>query len=116
MLLICGQAYAAESITPPDNMHAHRKWAVAADALPEKIKRLKGFWQKYLPKGEGGKAPERTGYEDGSHVLAVTGCAWELVRAYIQTGEKDKSQAMVDWLQQHDSRSMLAGSTKPAGK
>jgi hypothetical protein len=32
MLLICGQAYAAESVTPPDNMQAHRKWAVATDA------------------------------------------------------------------------------------
>jgi GH15 family glucan-1,4-alpha-glucosidase len=92
---------------PPTNMIEYARWARETNDLATRIERLEGFMRGYLPSEDGGTNPEMKGYGDGSHVLAVAGCAWELARAYVKAGQKDKALKMIDWLQQHDSKSML---------
>ena len=92
---------------PPTNMIEHARWARETSNLATRIERLEGFMRGYLPSEDGGTNSEMKGYGDGSHVLAVAGCAWELARAYVKAGQKDKALKMIDWLQQHDSKSML---------
>ena len=96
---------------PPTNMIEHATWARETKDLPKRIERLEGFMRGYLPSEEGGTNPNMKGYGDGSHGLAVAGCAWQLARAYVDAGQKDKALKMLDWLQEHDSKSML-----PPGK
>ncbi|HSJ04456.1 MAG: hypothetical protein ACAI34_22980 [Verrucomicrobium sp.] len=114
-IALSATAAAEAPATPPANMHAHRKWASAAETLPERITRLEGFWAKYLPKEEGG-ANDRDGYEDGSHIYAIAGCAWELARAYVNAGDKEKALKILEWIQKYDSKSMLTAGVTPATK
>lgn len=93
--------------TPPNNMIERARWARETKDLPTRIERLERFMSGYLPSEDGGTNPNMKGYEDGSHGLAVAGCAWELARAYVEAGQKDKALKMLDWLQEHDSKSML---------
>lgn len=93
--------------TPPTNMIEHARWARETKDPPKRIERLEGFMRGYLPSEDGGTNPNMKGYGDGSHGLAVAGCAWQLARAYVEAGQKDKALKMLDWLQEHDSKSML---------
>ncbi|YCM46936.1 hypothetical protein V2O64_24195 (plasmid) [Verrucomicrobiaceae bacterium 227] len=97
-------AHAGEK-APPVNILKHGSWARETKDLPTRIQRLENFLKDYLPIEEGGVIA--TEFEDGSSALAVTGAAWVLARSYIEAGEKTKALKMLDWLQQHDSRSML---------
>lgn len=90
------------------------EWAEAAMTDSEKANRLEAFWKKYLPQEDGGVSPELIGYGDGSHVCAIIHCAWQLTRAYIATGQKEKALAMVNWLAEHESKTALAPVIKPA--
>lgn len=100
-------ATSAPQPSATENMQAHHRWAREAPTIQERIKRLEGFWAKYLPGEEEGIDQSMHGYGDGSHVLAIAGCAWELARAYIEIGEKEKALKMLDWIQKHDSKSRL---------
>jgi hypothetical protein len=93
--------------TPPTNMIEHASWARETKDPLKRIERLEGFMRGYLPSEEGGTNPNMKGYGDGSHGLAVAGCAWQLARAYVEAGQKDKALKMLDWLQEYDSKSML---------
>ena len=97
----------ADDEAPPTNMIERARWARETKDLPKRIERLEGFMSGYLPSEDGGTNPNMKGYEDGSHGLAVAGCAWELARAYVEAGQKDKALKMLGWLQEHDSKSML---------
>ena len=88
-------------------MQEHRRWARQAKDPQVRVTRLEGFWKKYLPKAEGGTNPEISEYEDGFHVLSVAGCAWEMVRAYIEANRPQDALRMLDWLQMYDSKSQL---------
>lgn len=101
---------------PPTNMIEHKRWALETEDLQIRIQRLEGFMSEYLPSEEGGKNPDMRGYGDGSHGLAVAGCAWQLARAYIAAGKKDEAMKMLNWLQQYDSRSMLLPKKEEANK
>ncbi|MFT5467393.1 MAG: hypothetical protein ACI8UO_002497 [Verrucomicrobiales bacterium] len=105
-LFLSGFAKAADE-EPPRRMQDYLKWARAAEATEERIRRLETFWNEYLPSEQGGSNSERPSYGDATHIFAVWGCAWDLVRAYVDTGEKEKSHQMLDWLQMYDSRSQL---------
>ena len=97
----------ADDETPPTNMIEHASWARETKDPLKRIERLEGFMRGYLPSEEGGTNPNMKGYGDGSHGLAVAGCAWQLARAYVEAGQKDKALKMLDWLQEYDSKSML---------
>lgn len=84
------------------------EWAEAAERDSERADRLEAFWLQYLPQEDGGISADRIGYNDGSHVVAVVHCAWQLTRAYIATGRKEKALAMVNWLAEHESKTALA--------
>lgn len=107
MFLVTSWFVMGEPVSPPANMQEHRRWARSAPTIEERIKRLEGFWDAYLPQEEGGRNPELQGYGDGSHGLAVAGCAWDLARAYTEAGDQKKALKMLDWLQKFDSKSML---------
>lgn len=92
--------------TPPPNMIEHARWARETKDLTLRIERLEAFLKGFIPLEEGAKIEEE--YEDGSSVLAVTGSAWVLVRAYVEAGQKNKALKVIDWLQEHDSKSDLS--------
>ena len=75
-----------------------------------RIERLEKFLRAFIPLEDG--VAVVTEYEDGSSILAVTGSAWVLTRAYVEAGQKEKALKMIDWLQEHDSKSELVP-TKP---
>jgi|GEM_PF-6723290 len=106
----------ADDEKPPTNMIEHRRWAFETKDLQLRIQRLEGFMSGYLPSEDGGTNPDMRGYGDGSHALAVAGCAWQLTRAYMVAGKKDEAMKMLDWLQQHDSKSMLLPIKEEANK
>lgn len=82
--------------------------------MKTKIKRYEGIWARYLPFEDGGKDPHLSGYEDESHRKAVCGCAWRLVRLYLEEGESRKALRMLEWLEQHDSATFLVNSKQRA--
>jgi len=90
---------------PPSNMIEHAKWARDTEDLSLRINRLEKFLGAFIPLDPGMEV--ETEYEDGSSALAVTGSAWVLVRAYVETGQKGKPLKIIDWLQEHDSKSEL---------
>ncbi len=103
-LLLCANA---GDESPPPNMIEQATWAGETKDLAKRIERLEAFMLEYLPSEEGGTNPDMRGYGDASHGLAVAGCVWQLARAYMEAGQKDKALKMLDWLQEHDSKSML---------
>lgn len=106
--------WCANTILPNEPMENQLKWAEAAKTDSERADRLEAFWREYLPQEDGGVSPDRIGYGDGSHVGAIVHCAWQLTRAYISTGQKEKALAMVNWLAEHESKTALAPVTKKA--
>jgi hypothetical protein len=90
---------------PPSNILEHARWARETKDLTIRIKRLEEFLKGFIPFEDGAKV--ETEYEDGSSALAVTGSAWVLARAYVEAGQKDKALKVIDWLQEHDSKSDL---------
>ncbi len=70
-----------------------------------RIKRLEEFLKGFIPLEDGAKV--ETEYEDGLSILAVTRSAWVLARAYVEAGQKDNALRIIDWLQEHDSKSDL---------
>ncbi len=105
----CGNA-----TLPDEPMEKQLKWAEAAKNDSERADRLEAFWKEYLPQEDGGVSPDRIGYGDGSHVGAIVHYAWQLTRAYISTGQKEKALAMVNWLAEHESKTALAPVMKKA--
>ncbi|MES2439227.1 MAG: hypothetical protein V4584_09170 [Verrucomicrobiota bacterium] len=95
---------------PPSNMIEHARWARETKDLTMRIERLEKFLKGFIPLDDGAEVV--TEFEDGSSILAVTGSAWVLVRAYVEAGQKDKALKVIDWLQEHDSKSELFP-TKP---
>jgi hypothetical protein len=110
----CG--WCADTALPDEPMGKQLEWAEAAPTDSERADRLEVFWREYLPQEDGGVSPDRIGYGDGSHVCAIVHCAWQLTRAYIAIGRKEKALAMVNWLAEHESKTGLAPVTKNAGQ
>jgi hypothetical protein len=106
--------WSAELTLPDVPMGKQLEWAEAAETDAEKAARLEAFWREYLPQEDGGISTDRIGYGDGSHVGAIVHCAWQLTRAYVSTGQKEKALAMIDWLAEHESKTALAPVTKKA--
>jgi hypothetical protein len=113
-LSIATFGWCAAATLPDEPMEKQLKWAEAAQTDSERADRLEAFWREYLPQEDGGVSPDRIGYGDGSHVGAIVHCAWQLTRAYILTGQKEKALAMVNWLAEHESKTALAPVTKNA--
>lgn len=113
-LAISSFGWCADTTLPDEPMGKQLKWAEAAQTVSERADRLEAFWKEYLPQEDGGVSPDRIGYDDGSHVCAIVHCAWQLTRAYIATGQKEKALAMVNWLAKHESKTGLAPVTKNA--
>jgi len=85
------------------------KWAEAGESPKIKADRLEAFWHAHLPRENGGKSPEApNGYEDGTHACAIIACAWQLTRAYIESGQKDKALEVLNWLAKNESKTGLA--------
>jgi len=104
----------ADTVLPDQPMGKQLEWAETGKSDSDKADRLEAFWKKYLPQEDGGVSPDLIGYGDGSHVCAIIRCAWQLTRAYISTGQKEKALAMVNWLAEHESKTSLAPVIKPA--
>ena len=85
------------------------KWAESGKTPKIRADRLEAFWHAHLPRENGGKNPEApNGYEDGTHVCCIIGCAWQLTRAYIESGQKEKALEVLDWLAKNESKTGLA--------
>lgn len=108
LLAVSFPAFGEDTTLPDDPMGKQLEWAEAAETDADKADRLEAFWREYLPQEDGGTSPDRVGYGDGSHVAAIVHCAWQLTRAYIATGQKEKALTMVDWLAEHESKTALA--------
>jgi len=115
-LAISSFAWCAETTLPDEPMGKQFEWAESAETDSMRADRLEVFWREYLPQEDGGTSPERVGYGDGSHVAAIIHCAWQLTRAYITTGQKEKALGMVNWLAEHESKTALAPITKKQNK
>jgi hypothetical protein len=100
--------WCADTVLPAEPMGKQLEWAEAAKTDSERANRLEAFWREYLPQEDGGISPDRRGYEDGSHICAIVHCAWQLTRAYIATGQKEKALSLVNWLAEHESKTALA--------
>ena len=113
-LAVSSFGWCADTVLPAEPMGKQLEWAEAAKTDSERADRLEVFWREYLPEEDGGISPDRRGYEDGSHVGAIVHCAWQLTRAYIATGQKEKALALVNWLAEHESKTALAPIIKKA--
>lgn len=104
------QVLADEKVVLPEKYITEQfKWAEEGETPQIRADRLEAFWNAHLPRENGGENPEApNGYEDGTHSCIIIVCAWQLTRAYVETGQKEKALKIIDWLAKNDSRTALA--------
>ena len=92
---------------PEVYMTKQYEWAMKGKDAHERADRLEALWHEHLPMENGGENPMVNGYEDGTHIFTITGCAWQLCRAYIESGQDEKALKILNWLAEYESRLQL---------
>ena len=103
----------AGQIIPPQTLYSYRAWCDDARSAEERLERLEGFWQEFLPGCDGGSNPDRPDYEDAPHISLVRGTAYDLALAYTAAGRKDAARKIIEWLRWSDQLELWSNLPNP---
>jgi hypothetical protein len=90
--LIASSAFAAE--LPAGNIIQHYEWAQKGSTTEQRLQRFELFWAEHKPAGRV--------YDDDAHHIYTRKAAYALTRLYAKTGNAEKCEKIIDWLESDD--------------